>query len=302
MPKRALWKALPIALVGRLLEQRGLVQRAPNFALVEVTDSTIEAFIASVANLTTDIDRIVVLWHTSSPAPSLPKKFKLVEYSQQFESRWSLLQECGNGFVFPIRAGTSRTAAQQRELKTQLFSHGGNCIAGFANLKQFLDPDAPLAADFRGPVLVSSLDVNQVVFDQRFLKIKPSELALTTETQDLAALARRRQAPVLAIHSAELETSQRERRSFVEQHADSWRTSRNELIENLIRIPSLSKQLNVRTARIWNSIWQGLGYAASANVTADQVKALAIHRASATRSTAEVEKARTTLKILEGIK
>jgi hypothetical protein len=300
--KRALWKAIPIALVGRLLEQRGSVKRAPNFALIEVTDSTSEAFVASVPSLTADLDRIVVLWHASSPAPALPKKFKLVEYSQQFQTRWSLLQHCANGFVFPIRAGTSRSPEQQRKLKSQLFTHGGNCIVGYTNLKQFLDPAAPLAVDFGGPILVSSLDVNQVVFDQRFLKIRPSELDPANETQDLADLARRREAPVLAIDAGEFESWQPERKSFLEQHEKSPRLSRSELIENLIRMPSLSKQLNVRRAKLWNAIWLGLGYKTASTITADQVRALAIHRAANTPSAAEIEKARTTLKILGAAK
>lgn len=301
MHKRALWKALPISLMGWLLERRGSVKRAPNFALIEVTDSTSGAFIASVPRLENDFDQVVVLWNCESATPSLAKKFQLVPFSEKFQSRWSLLQHCANGFVFPIQAGASKSPQQQSELKSQLFAHGGNCIVGYSNLKQFLDPGAPLAADFRGPVLVSSLDANQVAFDQRFLKIRPSELSPATESQDLSALAKTRQAPVLAIDSAEVGPATVERRSSVAHPEDSKLLSRNELIENLIRMPSLSKRMNVRTARLWNSIWIGLGYKTSGKVTADQVKALAIHRASATPSAAEVEKARTTLNILGGI-
>jgi hypothetical protein len=300
--KRALWKALPISLMGWLLERRGSVKRAPNFALIEVTNSTSEAFIASVPRLENDFDQVVVLWNCESATPSLAKKFQLVPFSEQFQTRWSLLQHCANGFVFPIQAGASKSPQQQSELKAQLFAHGGNCIVGYSNLKQFLDPGAPLAADFRGPVLVTSLDVNQVAFDQRFLKIRPSELSPATEGQDLSALAKTRQAPVLAIDSADVQSATVERRSFVEHPEVSKLLSRNELIENLIRMPSLSKRMNVRTARLWNAIWIGLGYKTSGKVTADQVKALAIHRASATPSAAEVEKARTTLNILGGVK
>ncbi len=302
MHKRALWKALPISLMGWLLERRGSVKRAPNFALIDVTNSTSEAFIASVPRLENDFDQVVVLWNCESATPTLSKKFQLVNVSEQYQTRWSLLENCSTGFVFPIQAGTSKSSEQQSELKAQLFAHGGNCIVGYANMKQYLDPGAPLAADFRGPVLVSSLDVNQVVFDQRFLKIKPRELSPATERQDLSAVAKTRQAPVLAIDSADVQAATAERRSFVAHPEVSKLLSRNELIENLIRMPSLSKRMNVRTARLWNSIWIGLGYETSGKVTADQVKALAIHRVSATPSAAEVEKARTTLNILGGVK
>jgi len=300
--KRALWKALPVAFMGRLLELRGKVRRAPNFALIEVTDATSEAFIESVSSLTNDFDRTVVLWHATTPEPMLAKKFKVVPFSEQFQTRWSLLQHCANGFVFPIRAGTSKPSWQQRELKAQLFVHGGNCIVGFANLKQFLDPSAPLAGDFKGPVLVSSLDVDEIVFDQRFLKIRPSELASETETQDLANLARKRQAAVLAIDVGESEVLGMQRRSFAAPQGVTEDFSRSHLIENVVRMPTLAKLINVRTARLWNSIWRGLGYSPTGEVTSDQVQALAAGRGKSMPSRAEADRARTILEILGGAK
>jgi hypothetical protein len=300
--KRALWKSLPIALMGKLLERRGSVQRAPNIALIEVTESTAAAFVSSVPSLVADFDRIVVLWRSPAPSPALPKSFMLVQASEEFKNRWSLLHHCADGFVFPLRAGFSRSREQQRALKAQLFSHGANCVAGYANLKQHLDPAAPLAADFRGPVLVSSLEINQVVFDQRFLKIRPSELATDSETKDLATLASKRQSPLLAIDTLEVEQQENQLTGELSLDYQSKSVSRDKLIETLIRMPSLSKGLNIRTARLWSSIWRALGYPAATNVTADQVRALAVHRAASKPSLAEVEKANSTLKILGAAK
>lgn len=294
-PKRAPWKAFAIQLMGKVLKRRGLVKRAPNYALIEVSDATRGQFTSSLPNLTADFDYVVVLWCATTEEPKLPKKFKLVRFSEQFPTRWSLLQHCANGFVFPLRAGDSRSLGQQRELKAQLFAHGGNCIAGYANLKQFLDPDAPLAVDFSGPILLSSLDVNQVVFDQRFIKIRPSELASKTETQDMATLAQRRQAPLLAIDAGELVASHGERKGFARNEEVSPLQSRSELIENLVRLPSLSKQMNVRKARLWNDIWKGLDYSTVGEISADQVHAFAANRSAAEASKSDVAKARVIL-------
>ena len=299
--KRAAWKALPIALMGKLLERRGSVHRAPDFALVDVTDATEQEFMASVSRLAGDFDYVVALWRASAPSPALPKSFKVVEFSEQFQTRWSLLQHCADGFVFPVRAGESKNLAQQKVLKAQLFAHGGNCIVGYANLKQHLDPEAPLATDFRGPILVASVDVNQVVFDQRFLKIRPTELSPATEVQDLAALAKARQTPMLAIDSQDT-AEQTQALKFDLPQQSSKSSTRSELIETLIRMPNLAKQMNVRTARLWNTIWLALGYETRGDVTTDQVRALAIHRATTRPSNADIEKAKTTLRILGAAK
>ncbi len=300
--ERAPWKAFAIDLMGKVLQGRGLVKRAPNFALIEVTDATTEAFEASLPNLTTDFDYVVVLWCATTEEPRLAKKFKVVGFSEQFQTRWSLLQHCANGFVFPLTAGDSRSIVQQRELKAQLFAHGGNCIAGYAHLKQFLNPGAPWAADFSGPVLVSSLEVNNVVFDQRFLKIRPSELSPETETQDLAALAQKRQAPLLAIDAGELAASNRERKGFAWNEEVSPRSSRSELIESLVRLPSLSKQMNVRRARLWNDIWLGLDYSPVSEIAADQVHAFAANLNTSEPSSSDVAKARVVLETIGAAK
>ena len=302
MRKQATWKALPIALMGKLLERRGSVHRAPDFALVEVTDTTAQDFMTSVSRLAADFDYVVALWRASAPSPALPKSFKVVEFSEQFQTRWSLLQHCAAGFVFPVRAGESKNLAQQKELKAQLFAHGGNCIVGYANLKQHLDLEAPLATDFRGPILVASVDVNQVVFDQRFLKIRPAELSPATEVQDLVALAKARQTPILAIDSQDLAEQTQSLKFDLPHEKSSKSSTRSELIETLIRMPNLAKQMNVRTARLWNTIWLALGYETRGEVTTDQVRALAIHRATTKPSNTDIEKAKTTLKILGAAK
>ena len=300
--ERAPWKAFAIELMGKVLQRRGLVKRAPNFALIEVTDATREAFTTSLPNLTDDFDYVVVLRCATTEEPNLPKKFKVVGFSEQFQTRWSLLQHCANGFVFPLRAGDTRSLDQQRELKAQLFAHGGNCIAGYANLKQFLNPDTPLAADFSGPILLSSLDVNQVVFDQRFLKIRPSELAPATETQDLADLAQRRQAPLLAIDAGELAASHRERKGFAWNEEVAPRQSRSELIESLVRLPNLSKQMNVRRARLWNDIWLGLDYSPVSEISADRIDAFAANLTTSEPSNADLRKARVVLETIGAAK
>jgi hypothetical protein len=294
-PKRALWKTLPVWLVSLELKRRGLVHRAPNYALIEVSDERLEAFNQSTSSLGKDFDSVVVLWQAAVEPPKLGKRFVFVVQTEQLTSRWSLLDHCSDGFVFPLAAGASRDKAQQGQLKAQLFKFGGHCIAAFANLTTHFEPGSPLAETFTGPVLVASANPNEIVFDERFLNLKSKNLRTESEVEDLARVAKLSSSPILAI------TPEVHKPDGVQSASlPPSKQNRADLIEVLVRNASLAKVVNVRVARLWNSVWSDLGYSSATRVQPDQVRALAESRSGSRPKADELARAGTSLQILGG--
>jgi hypothetical protein len=294
-PKRALWKSLPIWLMTIELKRRNLVQKAPTYALIEVNDDTVEAFNRSTGALDKDFDTVVVLWGSMTESPQLSKKFVVVAKSEEGLSRWSLLENCSDGFVFPLEAGSSRDKAQQAQLKSQLFKFGGHCIVSFANLAQYFDAGEPLSDTFAGPVLVAAANVNEMVFDERFLNLRTQKIHKDSETADLARLARSSGTPILAIQSVN-----QGHEGVLLPSLPATNNTRADLIELLLRNPKLAKVVNVRIARLWASVWAALGYPVGAKVHEDQVRTLATHRAAGKPKRDELTRARASLKALAG--
>lgn len=294
-PKRVLWKALPIWLITLELKRRGLVHRAPNYALIEVGDESLEAFKRSTSALSRDFDDVVVLWQASVEPPKLGKKFAIAVQTEQLPSRWSLLDHCSDGFVFPLEAGSSKNEEQQAQLKAQLFKFGGHCLAAYADLKLYYDNAVPLADTFVGPVLVTAVNPNEMVFDERFLNLRSQKIRTETEISDLAKFAWSRGTPVLAIQPAH-EGGESMRLPILPQ----TNHTRAELIEMLVRNTNLAKVVNLRVARLWASVWSELGYPRASRVHADQVQALATQRVAGRPSPEDLTRARTSLKLLGG--
>jgi hypothetical protein len=294
-PKRALWKALPVWLVTLELKRRRLVSRAPNYALLEVNDATLGAFNSSTGALDKNFDSVIILWGATLAAPKLSKKFLIVTQTEALHSRWSLLDHCSDGFVFPLEAGASKNKAQQAKLKAQLFKFGGHCLAAYANLNSYYEPGAPLADTFAGPVLVTVVNPNEMVFDERFLNLRSQKIRTETEVSDLARFARSSGTPVLAL--------QPENEGGESMHLPilpPTNHTRAELIELLVRNSTLAKVVNVRVARLWASVWAALGYPSVPRVHPDQIRALARHRAAGRPTSDELARARTSLELLGG--
>ncbi len=271
------------------------MHKALNYALLEVSDESLEAFNRSTNALDKDFDVVVVLWRVAMDAPKLGKKFVVVPQTETLISRWSLLEYCSDGFVFPLATGATKDKMQQAQLKAQLFKFGGHCIAAFANLAAYFEPGAPLAETFAGPVLVGGVNPNEMVFDERFLNLRSQKMRTETEVSDLARFARASGTPVLAIQPVH-EGSE----SLHLPVLPPTNHTRAELIELLVRNPNLAKVVNVRVARLWASVWTALGYPVGSKVHADQVRALATHRAAGQPSSDELARARTSLKLLGG--
>ena len=286
---------MPIWFVALELKRRGLVRRAPNYALIEVSDESVEAFNRSTNALSKDFDAVVVLWQAAVEPPRLGKKFVIAAQTEQLPSRWSLLEHCSDGFVFPLAAGVSKDKAQQAQLKSQLFKFGGHCIAAFVNLTAHFEPGSPLADTFKGPVLVSAVNANEIVFDERFLNLRSKNLRTESEIEDLARVAKLNSSPILAINPATQRQDELPPASL-----PSSKQNRAELIEVLVRNASLAKVVNVRVARLWNSVWSDLGYASASSVHPDQVRALAAHRSGGRPQADELARAGTSLRILGG--
>ena len=286
---------MPIWFVALELKRRGLVRRAPNYALIEVSDENLDSFNRSTSALSKDFDTVVVLWNAAVEPPKLGKKFVIAAQTEQLPSRWSLLEHCSDGFVFPLAAGASKDKAQQAQLKAQLFKFGGHCIAAFANLTAHFEPGSPLADTFKGPVLVAAVNANEIVFDERFLNLKSKNLRTETEIEDLARVAKLNSSPILAIHPATQYSDELQPASL-----PNSKQNRAELIEVLVRNASLAKVANVRVARLWNSVWSDLGYASASSVHPDQVRALAAHRSGGRPQADELARAGTSLRILGG--
>ncbi len=292
-PKRALWKSLPIWLVTLELKRRGLVHKAPNYALIEVSDESLEAFNRSTKALDKDFDAVVVLWQTDVEPPKLVKKFVIVPQTEAINSRWSLLEHCSDGFVFPLEAGSSKDKMQQAHLKSMLFKFGGHCIATFANLTSYFEPGGPLADTFAGPVLVAGANVNDMVFDERFLNLRAKTLGSESEVADVARFAKSSGTPILAITPA-----RQDHEAMQVKNLPETKCNRADLIELLVRNPSLAKMVNVRVARLWASVWSGLGYSRAHEVHEDQVRVLAAHRAPGRPLPGELTRVRTSLRLL----
>ena len=107
---------------------------------------------------------------------------------------------------------------------------------------------------------------------------------------------------MLAIDAGELATSHRERKGFAWNEEVAPRQSRSELIESLVRLPSLSKQMNVRRARLWNDIWLGLDYSPVSEIAADQVHAFVANLTASEPTNADVAKARVVLETIGAVK
>jgi hypothetical protein len=286
---------MPIWFVALELKRRGLVRRAPNYALIEVSDENLEGFNRSTSALSKDFDAVVVLWKAAVEPPKLGKEFVIAAQTEQLPSRWSLLEHCSDGFVFPLAAGVSKDKAQQAQLKSQLFKFGGHCIAAFANLTAHFEPGSPLADTFKGPVLVSAVNANETVFDERFLSLRSKNLRTESEIEDLARVAKLNSSPILAINPSTQYSDELQPASL-----PSSKQNRAELIEVLVRNASLAKVVNVRVARLWNSVWSDLGYASASSVHPDQVRALAAHRSGGRPQADELARAGTSLRILGG--
>ena len=286
---------MPIWLVTLELKRRGLVHRAPNYALIEVSDENLEAFFQSISTLGKDFDSVVVFWKATVESPKLGKKFVIAAQTDRLSSRWSLLDRCADGFVFPLAAGASKDKLQQERLKSQLFQYGGHCIATFANLSNHFIPGSPLADGFKGPVLVASANPNEIVFDERFLNLKSKNLRTESEVEDLARVAKLNSTPILAI-AADVQKADGEHSAKL----PSSKQNRADLIEVLVRNASLAKVVNVRIARLWNSVWSDLGYSTANKVHPDQVRALAVHRTGRRPQPDALARAGTALRILGG--
>jgi hypothetical protein len=295
LARRALWKEIFIWLITLELKRRGFVQKAPNYALIEVDEMSTELFTKSANALDNDFDSVVVLWRAATEPPTLGKKFQIVKHAEQFPSRWSLLERCRDGFVFPLAVGVSKNSEQQALLKSQIFTFGGHCIATFANLTQYFELGAPLADSFKGPVLVAVANPNEIAFDERFLNLRSKGLRGESEAEDLARIAKIGSNPILAIAPTVVHNVDTQSVILLPSNQN-----RAELIEVLVRNPKLAKVVNVRVARLWNSVWSALGYAAADKVHPDQVRALAVHRSSRRPTPDELARAGTSLKILGG--
>ena len=271
------------------------MQTAPNYALVEVAEAEVDAFASSISNLDKNFDSVVVLWRATSELPRLSKKFKIFAHTDTIECRWDLLDHCSDGFVFPLEVGTYKSKNQQVQLKSMLFKFGGHCFSTFASLSTYFVAGSELSDTFKGPVLVSSLNPNQMVFDERFLNLRSQKIRTATEIEDLTGYARNKGTPILACEP-DFDVSERGQKTrIIESRAD-----RDELIEILVRNPRLARIVNIRIARLWSSVWAGLNYPNAAHVHPDQIKALATHRSHSRPTRDELSRAANTLKILAG--
>jgi hypothetical protein len=106
----------------------------------------------------------------------------------------------------------------------------------------------------------------------------------------------------LAIAAGELAASHRKRKGFAWNEEVAPRQSRSELIESLVRLPSLSKQMNARRARLWNDIWLGLDYSPVSEISADRIYAFAANLTTSEPSNADLRKARVVLETIGAAK
>jgi hypothetical protein len=139
------------------------------------------------------------------------------------------------------------------------------------------------------------VNANEIVFDERFLNLRSKNLRTESEIEDLARVAKLNSSPILAINPATQYSDELQPASL-----PSSKQNRAELIEVLVRNASLAKVVNVRVARLWNSVWSDLGYASASSVHPDQVRALAAHRSGGRPQADELARAGTSLRILGG--
>ena len=155
------------------MQADGSVQKAPNIALLEVVEGDEEKFKSVLPDLMAAFDRVVVAWKTENTPPESSERIKIVADSTAGFDRWDLVSKDLAGFVFPMSLDNVHTDRQIGHLKAHLFAYGGYSAVSCMGSDVPTQPVSLVACASSATTLV---DLDTVVFDQRFWRLHPGEI------------------------------------------------------------------------------------------------------------------------------
>jgi len=236
---------------ARRLELEGSAKRAPTYALIQVESSQTGLFELQIFTISKLFDRVFVVWPGIETPSRHPKNVEVFTSDQGIDSRWNLLKNCSDGFVFPISLIKPIQPTHVAHLKRHLFATGGaNAVAlhNFGFHESLTADEVESAFDL---VPMPLVDPDYSILDQRFWKLGGSEFESGTESEALATQAHQRTFGLYACNDALAESS------LVKPSTLTF--SRFDLIESALRVPKLLQQVTPSKMQLWYKAWDALG-------------------------------------------
>jgi hypothetical protein len=201
---KAVWLSVraPLAAAkARQLKADGSVQKAPNIALIEVGEGDEQKFKSVLPDLMAAFDRVVVAWKTSNNPPESSEKINIVAESTAGFDRWDLVSKDLAGFVFPMSLDNVHADHQIGHLKSHLFAYGGYSAVSCLGAEVPTQSESQVACASLATTLV---DLDTVVFDQRFWRLHPGEIDGADENESFLQAAAARKFDLLACSQGSL--------------------------------------------------------------------------------------------------
>lgn len=224
--------------VGRVLESKNEVQRAPRYGLIQVELSQVTGFKSQIGQLAAQFDEVLVLWPNQEIPTRTPSNVQIFAVGGRLTSRWQLVSKCEDGFIFPISLVKPIQKDHAEHLLKHLFHIGGASAVGLMNLQGVTGESYEPTEAANRLVLAPRLDVDYSVIDQRFWKLDASAIN-GNETESFATQASARGFGLFVCDHA---LSTPFRRSRIEP------ARTEQLLEQFIRYPQTIKALDIRAA------------------------------------------------------
>lgn len=247
-------QAIGAAAVGqytRHLERKGVISKAPTYALIQVEASQIELFQGQAQMLARVFDKVLAVWPSAEAPSRLPKNIELFLPASGIVSRWQLLQNCTEAFVCPVSLTKPIQTSHVSHLKKHLFEVGGANAVGLHNFKTqqpVLDEPTESASEL---IPMPMIDLDYAIFDQRFWALRGNVFDSADSAEAFAREAHRRTFGLFVCNDPLAESSLNK--------TANHRFSRFDLVESALRAPKVLQRLTPVKLQGWVKAWDALG-------------------------------------------
>ncbi|MFM5903997.1 MAG: hypothetical protein ACKOOD_02795 [Microbacteriaceae bacterium] len=224
--------------VGRVLQSKNEVQRAPRYGLIQVELSQVTGFKSQIGQIAAQFDEVLVLWPNQELPPRPPSNVQFFAAGGRLTSRWQLVSKCEDGFIFPISLVKPIQKDHADHLLKHLFHMGGASAVGLMNLEGLTGESYEPTEAANRLVLAPTLDLDYTVIDQRFWKLDARAIT-GNESESFVAQASARGFGLFVCDHA---LSSPFRRSRIEP------ARIEQVLEQFIRYPQTIKALDLRAA------------------------------------------------------
>jgi hypothetical protein len=248
---RSVASSFVVSQIARRLEKTGAAKRAATHAIIQVEASQTGLLAAQIEFLSAQFDRVLAVWPDEQAPGRLPRNVEVFTPSSGITSRWQLLGQSTDCFVFPVSLIKPIQQNHVAHLKRHLFATGGANSVGLFNFGPFKAETEGQLESALDLVPMPILDPDYSIIDQRFWKLTGSEFEGLAES---SALAQEGHARTFGLYACNDSLAV----SHIPRNAPS-RFSRFDLVEAALRLPKLIQKLTPDNLQTWTKAWDSLG-------------------------------------------